>query len=210
DDATALDQLRVLELAVPLTPRFGAAYPNDLAPDTRKALDAYVKTHPEGGASDRFAMLLALDRRSSAWASGRAGAEADLRALRQGSQDELLKLEIDDALAAPLEKPERSFWMSFWLPGLGQAANGDLEGGLLMGGLTGLAWIWAGSRLAQARQSSDPATQGVADGDAALGAGLAVLGHCFTALNAGEEAHLFNVRLQWDLLSRDRLKPDQR
>ena len=208
DDATALAQLQALDLALKLTPRFGSLYPNDLAPETRRALDDYVKAHPGGGASDRFAMLLALDQRSSAWDSGRAEADASLRALRERSGDELLKLEIDDALAAPLAQPERSFWLSFLLPGLGQAANGDLEGGLLLGGLTAAAWIWAGSRFIQARQAPDAATQGVAYGDAGLGAGLAVLGHGFTALNAAEEAHLFNVQLHWDLLSRDRFKTD--
>jgi hypothetical protein len=210
DDAAALAQMEVLELALKLTPRFGTLYPNDLVPETRRALEAYVKAHPGGGARDRFAMLLALDQRSSAWAAGRAAAEGDLRALRQGSRDELLKLEIDDALAAPLAPPERSFWLSLLLPGLGQAANGDLEGGLLLGGLTAAAWIWAGSRFVQARQAPDAATQGVAYGDAGLGAGLAVLGHGFTALNAAEEAHVFNVQLHWDLLSRDRLKTEQR
>jgi|GEM_PF-4492276 len=134
DDAAALAQLEVLELALKLTPRFGTLYPNDLAPETRRALEAYVKAHPGGGPSDRFAMLLDLDQRSSDWAAGRAEAEAGLRALRQRSGDELLKLEIDDALAAPVAAPERSFWLRCCCPAWAKPPTGIWRAASCWGG----------------------------------------------------------------------------
>ena len=59
---------------------------------------------------------------------------------------------------------------------------------------------------AVANASSDDAVRRVAYGDAAWGGGLAVLGHAFTALNAAEQARFINIVVEWDLLSKDRLK----
>jgi hypothetical protein len=197
-----------LELAVKLTPRYAGFYPNQLMPETRAALEAFLKEHPQGTAADRVQMLLLWDQRSGAWAREREQLEKRLADLAASTTDELLKLELRDALVAPLAKPERAFWMSAILPGLGQIAHGDLQGGILLGGLTLSAWIWMGSKLAAAQGSDDDAARKVAYGDAAWAGGLALLGHGFTAMNAAEQARFINIVIEWDVLSKDRLQAE--
>ena len=203
-----LDLMAPLELAVKLTPRYAGFYPNQLAPETRDAMEAYAKQHPQGPAADRIAMLLAWDLRNGAWGKERDRLDKRLNQLADTSSDELLKLEIRDALAAPMAKPERAFLMSAILPGLGQIAHGDLQGGILLGGLTLSAWIWMGSKLAAAQGTDDDSTRRVAYGDAAWAGGLAVLGHAFTAMNAAEQARFINIVVEWDVLSKDRLQAE--
>jgi hypothetical protein len=118
----------------------------------------------------------------------------------------LLKLEITDALQAQGPAPESAFWLSMALPGLGQVANGDLQGGILLGGLTAAAWAWLVNKLRQAGQAPDGTSRDVAYGDAAWAGALALLGHGFTAYNAAEQARFINIMIEWDLLSRPRLK----
>src|SRR6185369_11717250 len=152
-----------LVLALRLTPRYAGVYPNQITAENREAFEAYIKKEEaQGPAADRLHMLLWWDDRNSAWASGRREADTKLRDLQASTSDELLKLELKDALAAPVAKPERAFWMSFFVPGLGQISQGDLQGGLLLGGLTVSAWVWMGTRLAQANQTDDDATRRVA------------------------------------------------
>lgn len=207
DDEKMLALLEPLELALRLTPRYAGVYPNQLEDGLREELQAYVKAHPQGTASDRFQMLLWLDERNGAWEKERTRLDSDLQNLADASQDELLKLELKDALAAPRARPDKAFWYSFFIPGLGQIAHGDVQGGILLGGLTLSAWIWMGSKLAQAG-SLDEDGRKVAYGDAAWAGGLAVLGHAFTAMNAAEQARFINIVVEWDVLSKDRLGED--
>jgi hypothetical protein len=204
DDAKMLALLEPLELALRLTPRFAGIYPNQLDDELRADLAAYVKSHPKGDATDRFNMLIWLDDRNGAWEGERERLDTRLNDLAETSQDELLKLELKDALAAPRARPDKAFWMSFLVPGLGQVAHGDVQGGILLGGLTLSAWIWMGSKLAQAGSLDDEGKR-VAYGDAAWAGGLALLGHAFTAMNAAEQARFINIVVEWDLLSKDRL-----
>jgi hypothetical protein len=206
DEAAWLALQKPLELAVGLTPRFAGVYPNQLAPELRLKLEAYVQAHP-GPDADRFRMLALLDRRYGAWEAERLRLEAELRSLAETSRDELLKWEIKDALASPRARPDRAFWLSLLLPGLGQVSQGDVQGGVLLGGLTFAAWLWLGGKLVAA-QGADEAGRRVAYGDAAWAASLALVGHTFTALNAAEQARFINIVVGWDLLSRDRLKPE--
>lgn len=209
DDQRMLALMEPLELALKLTPRFAGVYPNHLSPELRAELKAYVAAHDHSLASDRFRMLLLWDQRTSAWDGQRRRIDAELSQLAAGSQDELLQLQIKDALAAPRVRPERAFWMSLLLPGLGQVTLGDTQGGVLLGGLTLSAWIWMGSKLVQAAASQGDDRQ-VAYGDAAWAGSLALLGHGFTAMNAAEQAGFINVVVEWDLLSKDRLKDETR
>lgn len=204
DDAKMLTLLEPLELALRLTPRFAGVYPNQLDVDLRKELEAFVASHPQGTATDRFNMLLWLDERNGAWEPERERIDGKLQSLADASQDELLKLELKDALASPRARPDRAFWMSFFMPGLGQIAHGDVQGGILLGGLTLSAWIWMGSKLAQVGALDDEGRR-IAYGDAAWAGGLAMLGHAFTAMNAAEQARFINIVVEWDLLSKDRL-----
>ncbi len=206
DEAGLLRLEKRLTLAVSLTPRFGPVYPNQLKPEARQALEAYLKEEPQGVTADRLHMLLWWDERNGAWAEGRRQADDKLRHLADTTKDELLKLELKDALEAPVAKPERAFWMSFFVPGLGQISQGDLSGGLLLGGLTLSAWVWMGEKLLEANNAGDAASRQVAYGDAAFGGSLALMGHAFTAMNAQENAHLMNIVVEWDLLSKPRLQ----
>lgn len=207
DDA-GLERLRKrLSMALRFTPRYAGVYPNQLTAENKEAIEEYLKKEePQGPTADRLHMLLWWDERNSAWASGRRAADLRLKALQESTSDELLKLELKDALAAPVAKPERAFWMSFFIPGLGQISQGDLQGGLLLGGLTVSAWVWMGTRLAQANQTDEDGTRRVAYGDAAWAGSLAMLGHAFTAMNAAENARFMNIVIEWDLLSKPRLQ----
>jgi hypothetical protein len=209
DEDYWLAWLEPLELALRLTPRYAGVYPNLLSPALRKDLQAYVKANPQGSASDRFQMLLIWDQRNGAWERERQALDERLKQLAEDSEDELLKLELKDALLAPRARPERAFWMSLLLPGLGQVSHGDLQGGILLGGLTASAWAWMASKLGQAG-ALDGSDRQVAYGDAAWAASLAVLGHGFTAMNAAEQARFINIVVEWDLLSKDRLNDGSR
>jgi hypothetical protein len=206
DDAGLLRLTKRLKLALRFTPRYAGVYPNQISPELRKAVEAYLLEEPLGPAADRLHMLLWWDERNAAWEGGRREADAKLQRLKDGTHDELLKLELQDALAAPIAKPERFFWMSFFVPGLGQVAQGDLQGGLLLGGLTVSAWVWMGTKLAAANDATDDAGRKVAYGDAAWAGSLALLGHGFTAANAAENARFMNIVVEWDLLSKPRLQ----
>jgi hypothetical protein len=195
-----------LRLALRFTPRYAGFYPNQLTPEVKKAVEAYLKDEPQGPTAERLHMLLWWDERNLAWEDGRGKIDAQLRQLQESTQDELLKLEIKDALEAPVVKPERYFWMSFFVPGLGQIAQGDLQGGLLLGGLTVSAWVWMGTKLAAANNAADDVGRKVAYGDAAWAGSLALLGHGFTATSAAENARFMNIVLEWDLLSKPRLQ----
>lgn len=209
-DARSGDDLlglaKILKLAARLTPRYAGYYPNQLEPETRREFEKSLQESPQGPFSDRLRFLIFWDERNGAWASRRAALDDQLRQLRETTADELLKLEIADALLAEGPKPEKAFWMSMVLPGLGQISNGDLQGGLLLGGLTAAAWAWLVNKLRQADQAPDDASKAVAYGDAAWAGALAGLGHAFTAYNAAEQVRFINIMIEWDLLSRPRLK----
>ena len=206
DEAGLVRLTKRLELALRFTPRYSGIYPNQISDETAQAVKAFLKEEPSGLTADRLHMLLVWDRRNAAWEGGRRQADADLKGLQESTKDELLKLELKDALAAPVAKPETYFWMSFFIPGLGQIAQGDLQGGLLLGGLTVSAWVWMGAKLAMANNATDDASRQVAYGDAALAGGLGLLGHGFTAMNAAENARFMNIVVEWDLLSKPRLQ----
>lgn len=205
DEDAFLALMEPLELALRLTPRFASSYPNLLDARLRADLQDFLRRRPEGEAADRFRMLLLWDERNRSWAAGRARADGQLAALADSTRDALLKLEIKDALAVQGARPERAFWMSLALPGLGQMAHGDVQGGLLLGGLTAAAWAWMAGKLDQAGRLEGDRRQ-VAYGDAAWAGSLALLGHAFTAYNAAEQARFINIVIQWDLLSKDRLQ----
>jgi hypothetical protein len=126
--------------------------------------------------------------------------------LKKSTPDELLRLEIADALQASGPSPDSAFWMSLALPGLGQVVNGDLQGGVLLGGLTAAAWVWLVGKLGQASRATDDASRNVAYGDAGWAGLLVGVGHLFTAYNASEQARFINITIEWDILSRPRLK----
>lgn len=197
---------KTLKLAARLTPRYAGFYPNQLEPDVRKDFNSYLSKEGSGPYADRLRFLMILDERNGAWAAGRLEADEKLRKLKASTSDELLKLEIADALQLQGPAPELAFWMSMGLPGLGQISNGDLQGGLLLGGLTAAAWAWLVNKLRQAGDAPDRTARNVAYGDAAWAGALAVLGHAFTAYNAAEQARFINVMIEWDLVSRPRLK----
>lgn len=209
DDERVLGLLEPLELALRFTPRYAGVYPNLIDDDLKRDLRDYLQRQPSGTASDRFRMLLLWDERNGVWEAERKRIDAEMERLAEASQDELLKLELKDALAAPRAKPNRAFWMSLAVPGLGQIAHGDIQGGILLGGLTFSAWAWMGSKLAQSA-GMDAAGRRIAYGDAAWAGGLALLGHGFTAMNAAEQARFINIVVEWDLLSKDRLTDDGR
>ncbi len=202
----ALAAAKVLKHAALLTPRYASIYPNLIDLETRQALEAWVKEEPASVYAQRVEFLELWDDRNGAWAKRRAAIDARMRELAEQTQDEWLKLEIIDALAARGPLPEDAFLMSLALPGLGQAANGDLQGGLLLGALSVAAWWWAGGKLAVAQNDPDPATRAGAERDAWLGGGLGVLAHFFAAVNAAEWARMINVVAEWDLLNHSRVK----
>jgi hypothetical protein len=204
DEAEFLKTYKALELSLRFTPRWAGVYPNQLAPETQQAMRAFSKEQPDSPVADRLEMLRLWDERNGAWAGGRAKADAQMKALRDRTKDELLKLELKDALAAPVGRPERAFWMSFLVPGLGQVSQGDIQGGILLGGLTASAWVWMASKLAVAHNAGDDDTRQTAYGDAAWAGGLALLGHTFTGMNAAENVRFMNIVLEWDILSRPR------
>jgi hypothetical protein len=200
------EMAKTLKLAARLTPSFAGVYPNQLEPETREEMQKALDAAPGGPYAGRLKFLLLWDERNGAWSKRREALDRQLRGLKDSTGDELLKLEIADSLQAQGVKPENAFWMSMALPGLGQVSNGELQGGLLLGGLTAAAWAWLVTKLQQAGRAPDEASRSVAYGDAAWAGALALAGHVFTAYNAAEQARFINVMVEWDFLSKPRLK----
>lgn len=194
-----------LKEAVRLTPRYADYFPLDLSPETKKAFEDYLKAYPEGPLSDRFRFYLALPGKLTGWGKKPEAADARLNEIMKGTKDELLSQEIQETLNTGFFSPGRSFFWSLAIPGAGQIVNGDVQGGLLMAGLSGAAWWWAASRLAVAQNSSDDATRKAALGDAAWGLPLVAFAHGFAATTASSQARFVNLTIEWDILSRQRL-----
>lgn len=195
-----------LEVAAELSPRFAGSYPNQLSDESRQAMTAYLASYPQGPLADRMRFLQLSAERDGAWPKRAALLEAEIAALSKATADELLKQEADELLAARREDPSRYFWMSLGLPGLGQAAQGDLQGATLLGGLSAAAWVWLVTKLVAADRADDDLLRRVSYGDAAFAGSLAILGHAFAASNAAEQARFTNITVSWDLLSKPRLR----
>jgi hypothetical protein len=196
-----------LKEAVRLTPRYADYYPLDPSPETLKAFQLYLDKYPEGPLSDRFRFYMMLPGRLSAWGAAPAQAEAQLSDLKAKTKDELLAMEIQDTLNADFFSPGKAFFWSLALPGTGQVLNGDVQGGVLMAGLSGAAWWWALSRLAAAQTAPDDATRRSALGDAAWGIPLVLFAHGFSASTASSQARFLNLTIEWDILAKQRLTP---